>query len=94
MSAIHQNIPVGWVPNHRITPGGVTIWPTDRQLVASGYRACQTMAQHPGDLLGATTAFYATVQMNDSVGVEITPGYAQVPETFMSYATMLCNPEG
>lgn len=86
LSAVHANIPIGWIPEGAITPAGDTVWPSNSQVISEGYEACRVQAQYPGNQRRAAVAFYAEYGRDASRG--------DVPITFMNYAsTFLCNPE-
>lgn len=58
----------------------------DGEILAAGYRACAVLDRYSGSQ--ATAVFYRQEGFDDDVL------NTQWPGAFMSYATMLCNPEG
>ena len=79
VSAVFANIPTFAIPGGR---------PSDVELVASGYRACEVMGQHP-NRHNAAYALYEELGLNMSV--MMSTGQQEMLE-FMDYAdTYLCN---
>ena len=93
MSAVHQNVTVGWVPGHHWINNTDLVYPDDAPMVTAGYGACRAFHQHPGDEHAAAIAFWKEYDLD--VTDTMNSMYAYAPLNFMNLAHVyLCNPEG